>query len=136
MTTLVSFVNALEAMAVTGVTTSYTQGQPSTLNTADLPALWVDRPRIAFQPSTTTGGDMDVTLTADVLIALEPVGQNRRPVNFDAVVAMQDALLTALVTFDTTRTLMGRSTGSAQLIILTINTVDYWGIQSTISGLG
>lgn len=132
----VAFVNGLEAMTVTGVTRNHTQGQPSSLNTADLPALWVDMPRADAVPSTSAGGSLDRTLTADLVVAIEPVGQNRRPTNFDAVTSMMDALHTALVTFNQTRTIDGQLTYAMKLAYLTVNSVDYWAVVTTISGLG
>lgn len=133
MTTYAAFVGELEALTVTGVTRKFTQGQPNTLNTADLPAQWVDLPRGESVPAT-CAGDMTRTLTADLLIALEPVGQNQKPTNFDAVVVMLDSIHTALdaATFGT----MSIPGWNSKLVILTVNTVDYWGVQTEVSALG
>lgn len=133
MTTYVTFINELEALTVTGVTRKFTQGQPNTLNTADLPAQWVDLPRGESVPATCVG-DMTRTLTADLMIALEPVGQNQKPTNFDAVVTMLDSLHTALdaASFGT----MSIPGWNSKLVIVTVNTVDYWGVQTEVSALG
>lgn len=133
MTTYVTFINELEALTVTGVTRKFTQGQPNTLNTADLPAQWVDLPRGESVPAT-CAGDMTRTLTADLLIALEPVGQNQKPTNFDAVVVMLDSIHTALdaAAFGT----MSIPGWNSKLVILTVNTIDYWSVQTEVSALG
>ena len=133
MTTYVAFVNALEAVSITGVTRQFTQGQPNSLNTADLPAQWVDLPRGESVPATCIG-DMTRTLTADLIVAIEPVGQNQKPTNFDAVVTMLDSIHTALdaATLGT----MAHPGWNSKLVILTVNTIDYWGVQTEVSALG
>lgn len=133
MTTYAAFVGELEALTVTGVTRKFMQGQPNTLNTADLPAQWVDLPRGESVPAT-CAGDMTRTLTADLMIALEPVGQNQKPTNFDAVVTMLDSLHTALDAVDLGT--MAHPEWNSKLVILTVNTVDYWGVQTEVSALG
>jgi hypothetical protein len=132
-TTYTAFVTALEALTVTGVTRKFTQGQPNSLNTADLPAQWVDLPRGESVPAT-CAGDMTRTLAADLLVALEPVGQNQRPTNFDATVTMLDSLHTALDAAD----LGTDATPSwiSRLQIVTVNTVDYWAVITEVTALG
>lgn len=132
-TTYTAFVTALEALTVTGVTRKFSQGQPNTLNTADLPAQWVDLPRGESVPAT-CAGDMTRTLTADLIVALEPVAQNQRPTNFDATVTMLDSLHTALDAAD----LGTDSTPGwiSRLAIVTVNTVDYWAVITEVTALG
>lgn len=133
MTTYVAFVNALEAMTVTGVTREFTSGQPATLNTADLPAQWVDLPRGTSEVAT-CAGDMTRTLTADIIVAVEPVGQNTRTVNFDAVVALLDAVHTALDAASLGG--MSHPAWTSRLAYVTVNTVDYWAIVTEVTLLG
>jgi hypothetical protein len=132
-TTYTAFVTALEALTVTGVTRKFTQGQPNSLNTADLPAQWVDLPRGESVPAT-CAGDMTRTLTADLLVALEPVGQNTRPTNFDACVTMLDSLHTALDAAD-----LGTDatpSWTSRLVFVTVNTIDYWAVSTEVTALG
>lgn len=132
-TTYTAYVTALEALTVSGVTRKFTQGQPNSLNTADLPAQWVDLPRGESVPAT-CAGDMTRTLTADLLIALEPVGQNQKPTNFDATVTMLDSLHTALDAAD-----LGADTipsWNSRLAIVTVNTIDYWAVITEVAALG
>lgn len=133
MTTYRSFIDSIEALTVTGVTRRYTQGQPATLNTADLPAQWADLPRGESEPAT-CAGDMTRTLRADLLVALEPVGQNTRPTNFDACVTMLDNLHTALDGWSDP--LDGAPSWNARLAYVTVNGLDYWAIITEVSGLG
>ena len=132
-TTYTAFVGELEALVISGVTRRYTTGQPNTLNTADLPAQWVDLPRGESVPAT-CAGDMTRTLTADLIIALEPVAQNTRPTNFDATVTMLDSIHTALdaATFST----MAVPSWGSKLQYVTVNTVDYWAVTTEVSALG
>lgn len=132
-TTYAAYVNALEALVVTGVTRRYTSGQPSTLNTADLPAQWVDLPRGTSEPAT-CAHDMTRTLTADLIVALEPVGQVTRVNNFAATVTMLDSLHTALDAAD-----LGTDSipsWSSRMAIVTVNTTDYWAVVTEVTALG
>jgi hypothetical protein len=133
MTTYTAYITALEAMTVAGVTRKFAQGQPATLHTADLPAQWVDLPRGNSEVAT-CAGDMTRTMTADLVVALEPVGQNTRPVNFDACVTMLDSVHTAL----DAAALGGMShpAWNTRLAYVTVNTVDYWSIVTEVTILG
>jgi len=82
----------------------------------------------------TASGDIQRTIAADLIIAVEPVGQNTRPANFAACVALIDALHTALDAW--ADPLTGPPTWNSKLAYITVNTVDYWAIATEVSGLG
>jgi len=92
-----SFVDALEALSITGVSKTFTSGPPRSLKTAQLPAQWVQMP---------TGAEAAVhkgapargwqTLRAELVVAYEAVGQGTQPTNFDGTVDMMDSVATAV----------------------------------------
>jgi hypothetical protein len=96
VTTVRAFVDNLEALSITGVVRPWTQGPPTKLETADLPASWVEFPaldeaRLVFGE---TGGWP--TYRATLVVAFEAVGQSRQPDNFDGTVDLMDNILAAL----------------------------------------
>lgn len=97
MTTYRSFVDALEALTITGVVRQYTQGPPlGASGVADLPAQYVRYPggdEIAIVFGEQGGWP---TLRLELVVLVEPVGQSTAPANFDATVDMMDAVTTAL----------------------------------------
>ncbi len=95
ITTYTSFVAALGALSVNGVTTKlgYISGQ---VETASLPVLFVRLPENAETPLTADGEGGWPRLTAEVVIAVEPYAQNRHQQNYAATVTLIDALTTAL----------------------------------------
>ena len=136
-TTFTALVDSLEALTVTGVTKRYTAGPPAQLNSADLPAQWCDLPRGEERPAYAGAGGLDRTLTVDLRIAVEAVGQNLRINNWPAVVALMDSIATALRTWDqTTAPLTGPCTWRSRLAVANIGGSDYWAVVTEISGLG
>ena len=97
VTTYRSFVDALEALDIAGVSRQYTQGPPvGSPSTPDCPAQFVrypgsDEHAIVFGEQ---GGWP--TLRADLVVLVEPVGQSRGGENFDHTVDMMDAVAIAL----------------------------------------
>lgn len=133
MTTYTAFLNSLATLPVVGITKYYADGQPATLQTTHLPAQWVDLPSGTSAPAT-CAGDMTRTLAADLIIALEPVGQNLRPANFSACVAMLDNLHCALDGWNDP--LDGVPSWVSRLAFVTVGGVVYWAIVTEVSGLG
>ena len=97
MTTYRSFVDALEALSVTGVERQYTQGPPlGASGVTDCPAQYVRYPS-ASEAVTTFGAHGGwPTLRAELVILIEPVGQKDAYNNFDDTVDMMDNLTSAL----------------------------------------
>lgn len=136
MTTYVAWLAALAALAPTGVVRKYTDGPPASLNTADLPAQWLDLPRGENQIASAGAQGGDRRLFVDHWVALEPVAQNTAGANFTATVAMLDAIDAALTACDLTTAdgpLAWRSDGRA---FVTIAGINYFAIRTTIDALG
>ena len=97
VTTYRSFVDALEALTITGVSKQYTQGPPvGSPTTDDCPAQFVRYPG-SDEHAIVFGEQLGwPTLRADLVVLVEPVGQNLGGENFDATVDMMDAVAIAL----------------------------------------
>lgn len=131
ITPYATFTSGLAALTVTGVTRKFT-APPTSIGTADLPAMWPGLPRgeepgMAFQDN---GGWP--AMFCDLVIALEPVGQNTQSANYAATVAMLDNLSTAL---------RGANIGRASLrwsitanVQVDVSGTPYWAVIATIEG--
>ena len=136
-TTFTDFVDALEAVRVDGVARYFEDGPPEDLNSEGLPAKWVQLPR---------GGDTTITfgslggwptLTADVVIAVEPVAQDTNRVNFPATVAMMDNVASALSSAETCG-LFTKSVPTYEIrqTVVQVAGIDYWAVIATVTGRG
>ena len=96
-TTYRSFVDALEALSVTGVNRSYTQGPPTVApSTADCPCQFVIFPG-GTERALVFGNQGGLrSLRAELWIVVEPIAQNLQTENWDDGVDMMDAVGTAL----------------------------------------
>ena len=135
MTTYRSFVDALEALSITGVVRQYTQGPPlGATGVPDCPAQYVRYPG-ATEAVTTFGAHGGwPTLRAELVVLVEPVGQNTAPANFDATVDMMDAMTTALQ--GTTCLCKSKAWWSMRLVIDTVAGTDYWAVVATVECAG
>ncbi len=106
MTTYSQFIAGLSSLAVSGVTAVFPH-PPEALNTADLPAMWVQLPRGQDAPLTFQANGGWPTLRADLVVAIAPVAQGIQAENFAATVAMMDAVADALQNADICRGLAG-----------------------------
>lgn len=135
MTTYVEYVDGLEALVVSGVTHRYTDGPPGALNTADLPAQWVQLPE--GESEAMVLGDAVSSrwpmFNADLIIALEAVGQNTGGANFDAAVTMLENLRTRLELTDLTEAPLSWAMRQA---IVTVAGQDFWAIVCAVRGQG
>jgi hypothetical protein len=98
-TTYAAFTAALAALTVTGVTRKFAN-PPAAVDTADLPALWPGlpsgtEPLMTFATGSGTSGGWPA-MRCDLIVALEPVGQNTQAANYAATVAMLDNLSSTL----------------------------------------
>jgi len=127
MTTYASFISTLAGVSVTGVTRSYDH-EPIQVETADLPAKYVKLPGggVNLETATTCVGD-GKTRSADVVVALEPIGQSNREPNWESVVAMMDYLETALDTLYTS-SLFVYTIASG---FVTLGEVSHWAVTAT-----
>ena len=135
MTTYRAFVDALEALTVTGVTRQFTQGPPSgATGVGDCPAQYVRAPSGNERPLVFGEQGGWATMTAEVVILVEPVGQNRQPDNFDNTVDMMDALTTALQ--GASCITKSKINWSIRQTIDTVAGMDYWAVVATVEGTG
>lgn len=133
-TTFAAWLNSLEGLTIAGVTRCYTAGPPASLTTADLPAQWLELPHGETRPACAGAEGGDRTLYTDLVIALEPVGQNTQAANFDATVAMLDSIETGLKAL--TSVLLGPMTWRSRLAIVTVSGNTYWAVITEVEGLG
>ena len=134
-TTMTAYVNALEALSITGVTKTY-QGPPRKLETADLPAAWVQLPTGEEGALTfgTHGGWP--TLTAELVIAYEPVAQNMQEPNFQNTITQLDNLNTALRAVEPTGLGKSHIEWTIRQDMVIVNNEPYWAVVATITGRG
>ena len=132
ITTYATLVSDLGTLAVSGVTRKYGK-PPSKLNTADLPASWVQLPtgeEGAMTYQTAGGWPM---LQAELVIAVAPTGGSLTGANFDSMVTMLDNLSTALRGL---RTGKAQNTWRIDTVIVTVAGIDYWGIVARVTARG
>ena len=138
ITTMRTFIDALEAITITGVAHQYTQGPPASANDADMPCSYVKLPRIDEGPMVLQNQGGWPTLRATHVILVEAVVQNLQPVNFDAAVDMMDEMSAALRGGDATCGTLAKShlTWSQRQGIETVAGHDYWAIFTDVEGQG
>jgi len=128
-------VDALEALDITGVVRQYTQGPPlNPPGVADCPFQYVRYPGsdeigIVFGEQ---GGWP--TLRAELVIGVEPVGQNIGYENFDDTVDMMDNVATALR--DSECTIAGVLSWSVRQVIDVVAGESYWAVVANVQGAG
>jgi hypothetical protein len=132
-----AWVDGLEALTVSGVTRRFSQGQPAALNTADLPAQWVQIPVPAGEESGLAfgGSGMERTVRADLVVALEPVGQSTQPANFDAAVSMLDSISAALEGDTAHELATGSPEWTMRLAIIQVAGNLYWAVVATAQAI-
>ena len=97
MTTYVNFIAAIHGLSVTGITRNYNH-TPVQINTADLPGKMLDLGGLSQNENLTQCVDDGYTLAVDMVIVLEPVGQDNPGPNYSAQATMVDNVLAALKT--------------------------------------
>jgi hypothetical protein len=132
---MTAFISALASLDVEGVRRQYTY-PPLQISTADLPASFVRPPLTNYEPVSICD-DTSYTYTCQLVIAIEPTGQNIQPVNYADMVTMVDAAneafnanwrdLGALVTWQI-------NAQDREPII--IGQTPYWGVTVTVQSRG
>jgi hypothetical protein len=135
-TTYRSFVDALEALTITGITRQYEQGPPTGApGVADCPFQYVRYPgsdeefAIVFGEQ---GGWNE--LHADLVVCVEPVGQNVTPENFDDTVDMMDNVMHALQ--GSSCLTKSKLRWGLRQTIDTVAGMEYWAVVATVRGYG
>jgi hypothetical protein len=138
VTTMREFVDALEAITITGVTQQWTQGPPTQVNDPDVPCTYVKLPNSVEGPLVFQNQGGWPTLRATHVILVEAVAQNLQPVNFDAAVDMMDALSSALRGGEADCGTLAKShiTWSQRQGIETVSGVEYWAIFTDVEAQG
>ena len=128
--TYTEYVAMLADLTVTGVTKRYPT-PPTQINTAQLPAQW---PRLPQGETTiaSVGGQMGLpSLTCDLVIAVEAMGQNTQPANYSRALAVIDALQATLAD----EALGGVvDSWTLRLDAEQIGDAAYWVIVATVTG--
>lgn len=130
---LTTFVQTLGALSVAGVKKAYT-APPAQLATANLPALY---PRIPASLASTvpvlSGNSTGLRqMTAELVVVVEPLGQNTAPANFERTAALIDALHTTLETLaGTDETVDG---WAMRLTAEEVGDGAYWMLVATVNG--
>lgn len=135
-TTYRSFVDALEALEVTGVVRRFTSGPPAgSTGVADTPAQYVRYP-VGEEAPIVFGEQLGwPTLRAEIVILVEPVAQSTQPRNFDLSVDMMDNLSTALREA-TCITKSKLRVGSIRIGEDLVAGMSYWAVFATVEGHG
>ena len=131
-TTLTAFVDAIEALTVTGVVKTF-QGPPSSLSSAQLPSAWVQSATMVGMPVTRGNSGGWPTLKCELVIALEAVSQSMQDDNFVAAVAMVDTLTTALNSAALAKVMASYEVRTA---IVEVAGAAYWAVIAAIEASG
>ena len=135
ITTMTVFVNALEALDITGITKTF-QGPPRKIDTAELPAKWVQLPRASEGALTfgTHGGWPE--LVADLVIAYEPVGQSLQSANFQNTITQLDNVNAALRGAGVTDLGKSHIEWEIRQDIVEVAEVQFWAVVATVTARG
>ena len=125
MTTYVNFIAAIHGLTVSGVTRKYNY-TPLQLSTADLPAQLLDLGGLDQNDDLTTCADDGFTKSVDMVIVLQPAGQDNVSPNYSAQATMVDNVLTAL------KTLSSNYFWSIQTGVEPISGVSAWTVRASI----
>lgn len=130
---VVSFVDSLAALVVSGVITQYSY-PPLQIATSDLPASFVRPPQSQYDPISVCS-DVEDRMTCDFVVAIEPTGQNLQITNYSTLLTMIDAMNDTLKNTDlgamVTWSIIAQDT---QPII--VGGTPYWGITAKITKRG
>ena len=134
MTTYANFIANLGDLTITGVNRLYNE-PPTSLNTSDLPAQWVQFPSGEENALTFGVHGGWPSFTAQLIIAYEPIAQNTHPANWSGVVSLMDSTVTAL------RNAVGTVAKGKLTWIINPGTVEvantiYWAVIADVTGYG
>ena len=132
ITSYTSFVAALAALSITGVTRAYTE-PPRQLNTADLPCSYPSLPNGGENPITGEVAGGWPVLRADLVVLVEPWAQNTRAANYTATVAMMDNVSVAMRAADLARS---RPRWTIRTEVVSIGDTPYWAVICTAEANG
>lgn len=134
--TVAAFYTALNSLSVTGVTRRYAY-EPNGISTADMPAQWVRLPGNGLGIDSAYASASNATSkerSAELVIAVEAIGQETPGAATTALVAMADNLETALDGWDATRP--GYVNYSIDAGSVAVGGVAYWSLIATVTTRG
>jgi len=135
ITTYASFVAAIAALDIDTIQRTYTY-PPEALNTADLPASWVQLP-VGDEPRMTLGFEGGwPTFRVQHVVAVEAVAQDRQKENFTTTVAMMDKISDALRALGPLDVCRGGIWWGMKVAVTTVAGIDYWAVATDIEGRG
>ena len=138
LATFTDFVGGLADMVVTGVGTDLHWDQPASLNTATLPAKWLELPEGDGQLMTFEGGVATYVMRINLWIAIAPVAQDHYERRFRAAVEMMDRLNHALSheDLDTDEIAISKLTYTIRQTEKTVAGTVYTAVHALIQGRG
>ena len=96
-TTFAAFADALVGLTYSGVTRNYSY-PPQQISTADMPLMYPRLPEVSHDVIDLAYGVSTEQAQIELVFLVEPGGQNINEANFDAMVALLDAIDTTLST--------------------------------------
>ena len=136
MTTYAGFITALSAMTPAGVRHVYGLGDtpPASLNTADLPAMWVQLPKGEHDVLTFQSGKHWPTYSAEVVVAVIPAAQGMSLGRaFEQTVELMDNLATAM---DAVRPAESKPRWTMRQGSVNVAGIDYWAVIIEVTAAG
>ncbi len=135
MTTLVAFIDAVEALHVAGVNHNWTSGRPEN-DPGDLPCSYVGMGITGSNGPQVFGeqGMINPSLHCEHVVVMEPVGQDTGYMNFDACIHMMDAVTTAIQAQSNCWPGASKCTWASRMQIIAIAGVAFWCVVTTIDG--
>lgn len=129
ITSYATFTAALAALSVTGVTRKFAY-PPASVGTADLPAMYPALPRGIEGGLTFVSNGGWPALFCDLIVLLEPVGQNTQSGNYAATIAMIDNVSAALRSSDIGRAKLNWETITN--VQVDVAGTPYWAVITTV----
>lgn len=134
--TILDFVTSLGGITITGVNRIY-DSPPLSLNDADLPAQWIQKPRVTDDVSRTFSqhGQLWATLEAQLIVACKAVSQSVQESNWEDTIEMMDNAWAAMAGSGDLF-VRGKVTYIINQGIVTVAGIDYWSIIVEVIGHG
>lgn len=126
------FFNAIRDMVIVGVNVNK-KYPPKSMDSADLPASWVELPEGNDSPITFNRGTTWPKYQAELTIAIKPFSQGEIPDIMPTALALMDNLALALSGLDASKSALS---WSIYPTMVAVGNVDYWAVTATISGAG
>lgn len=132
ITTYKAFTTAIAALSVAGVRRKFTE-PPTSIGSADLPAMWPGLPRGDERAMTFTAEGGWSSIICDLVIAVEAVAQDTQSANYTSTMTIIDALSTAL----RATSVIGRAKLAWSIqanVQVAVAGIPYWAVIATIEG--